>query len=138
MLIVTVLVLMSGAWWAVTQPFVVPLPSHPPAIDPARLKQAFLNLALNAIQAMPDGGVLKISTRRTEDRLELYFEDTGQGIDSADLKEIFTPFFSTRASGTGLGLAITRRIVESHGGTIRAEQKDPGTRFIMTLPILME
>jgi len=103
-----------------------------------QLKQAFLNLALNAIQAMPDGGLLTISCRRQDEQIRIDFSDSGHGISAEMLDKIFTPFYSTRATGTGLGLAITRRIIESHGGRITALRLADGTCFRISLPLFME
>jgi signal transduction histidine kinase len=111
--------------------------------DETLLKQAFLNIMLNAIEAMPRGGDLSISTRlsgaRAEDRpdwIEVVFDDTGPGIAEEDLGRVFDPFFTTKKDGTGLGLAITHRILENHHGTIRvASQRGKGTTFVVSLPL---
>lgn len=102
--------------------------------EQVQLKQAFLNLALNALQAMPEGGALRISTAFEKDRLTIVFADSGHGVAADNLEEIFTPFYSTYSSGTGLGLAITRRIIESHGGSINANTGSSGMRFCISLP----
>jgi signal transduction histidine kinase len=112
--------------------------------DETLLKQAFLNIMLNAVEAMPSGGDLAISTRlspagATGDRpewVEVVFDDTGPGIPEEDLGRIFDPFFTTKRDGTGLGLAITHRIIENHHGTIRVtSQRGKGTTFVVTLPL---
>ncbi len=103
-----------------------------------QLKQAFLNLALNALQAMPDGGMLVIHCKQLNDVVQIDFNDTGQGLPDRDLEELFTPFFSTRKTGTGLGLAITRRIIASHGGQIEAIRLNPGACFRIKLPLFTE
>jgi signal transduction histidine kinase len=112
--------------------------------DETLLKQAFLNIMLNAVEAMPSGGDLAISTRlspagATGDRpewVEVVFDDTGPGIREGDLGRIFDPFFTTKRDGTGLGLAITHRIIENHDGTIRVtSQGGKGTTFVVTLPL---
>lgn len=117
--------------------------------DETLLKQAFLNIMLNALEAMTEGGDLAISTRpapskesgssATEDRpewLEIVFDDTGEGISEEDLGRIFDPFFTTKKDGTGLGLAITYRIIENHHGTIRViSQRGKGTTFVVRLPL---
>ena len=112
--------------------------------DETLLKQAFLNIMLNAVEAMPAGGDLAISTRlspagATGDRpewVEVVFDDTGPGIREEDLGRIFDPFFTTKKDGTGLGLAITHRIIENHHGTIRVmSQRGKGTTFVVTLPL---
>jgi signal transduction histidine kinase len=117
--------------------------------DEALLKQAFLNIMLNALEAMPEGGDLAIATRPADaktagvlepsDRdewLEVVFDDTGTGIPEPELARVFDPFFTTKKDGTGLGLAITYRIVENHRGTIRVvSQPGKGTTFAITLPL---
>ncbi|MGI8907109.1 MAG: sensor histidine kinase [Candidatus Sumerlaeaceae bacterium] len=96
-------------------------------LDSNQLKQALLNLYLNARQAMPTGGTLRISLQPLSERnqVRLLVHDTGAGITEDDLKRVFDPFFTKRAKGTGLGLSITRRIIETHGGTITLSS-DPG------------
>ena len=112
--------------------------------DAEQLLQVFLNLSLNALQAMPQGGRLMISTalRRATRRgaaaafLEARFRDTGVGIPSNDIKNLFIPFFTTKEKGTGLGLPISQRIIENHGGTIEVRsQPGEGATFIVLLPI---
>jgi two-component system, NtrC family, sensor histidine kinase HydH len=112
--------------------------------DAEQLRQVFLNLCLNAIQAMSGGGRLQVSTslRRSTRRgaaaafLEVRFRDTGVGIPPGDLKSLFIPFFTTKDKGTGLGLPISQRIVENHGGTIEVRsQPGAGSTFTVLLPI---
>ena len=101
------------------------------------LEQVFINLILNAQNAMPKGGKLRISTRRDGDLVELRFSDTGAGIAPEHLVRIFEPFFTTRADegGTGLGLAVSYRIVEMHQGSLTVESTvGEGTTFIVRLP----
>ncbi|HET6201385.1 MAG TPA: ATP-binding protein [Planctomycetota bacterium] len=110
-------------------------PDLPPAAaDPFALEQLFLNLALNARDAMPGGGTIRVRARRDPrdpSRLEIEFEDTGRGIPPEALPRIFEPFFSTRG-GTGLGLSLCASIVRAHGGSIRAENRpDGGARFVL-------
>ncbi len=103
--------------------------------EQVQLKQAFLNLALNAIQAMPDGGHLQIETLPESDCLTIKFSDDGPGLQTQDPEQVFTPFYTTRDKGTGLGLAITRRIIEAHSGTIHALPAEPaGTTFFIQIP----
>ena len=118
-------------------------------VDEALLKQAFLNIALNALEAMPDGGDLAISTRLADpatvgildnaprqEWVEVIFDDTGCGILEEHLGRVFDPFFTTKKDGTGLGLAITYRIIENHRGIIRVmSQPGKGTTFVITLPL---
>ncbi|MEK7205024.1 MAG: ATP-binding protein, partial [candidate division NC10 bacterium] len=115
--------------------------------DETLLKQAFLNIMLNALEAMQEGGDLAISTRlgsgtaasgadERPEWLETVFDDTGPGIAEEYLGRIFDPFFTTKKDGTGLGLAITHRIIENHQGTIRVmSQRGKGTTFVITLPL---
>jgi signal transduction histidine kinase len=84
-----------------------------------------LNLVINAIEAMPDGGPLTIRSGRRRDRVELSFRDTGVGIPREDLPRLFEPFYSSKEGGTGLGLVISYGIVSAHGGTMEVES-DPG------------
>ena len=92
------------------------------SVDTNQMKQALLNLILNAIDAMPDGGVLKIETyvknSGSKKHVEIIITDTGCGIAPEDLKHIFEPFYTKKDSGTGLGLAITKNIIETHEGKI--------------------
>ncbi len=85
-----------------------------------QLVQVFLNLIINASEAMPDGGDLHISARATGRRLEMSFADSGPGIPPEVLSRVFEPFHTTKPEGTGLGLAISYSIVQQHGGTIVA------------------
>ena len=103
-----------------------------------QLKQAFLNLALNALQAMPDGGTLIINCKQLDDGIQIDFSDNGHGLPEENLDQIFTPFYSTRKTGTGLGLAISRRIIVSHGGQIEAIRLPKGTCFRISLPLFTE
>jgi len=103
--------------------------------DPVNLKQVFLNLLLNAVQAMPDGGELKIITRNTEDGVEIIISDTGAGIPGDALQKIFQPFYTTKKDGTGLGLSITYGIVKDHGGDIYVDSvPGKGTTFRIVFP----
>ena len=105
------------------------------------LKQVFLNLILNAIQAMPTGGRLHISSRQTSGTqsagwVEVHLTDTGRGIAPGDLQKIFDPFFTTRKKGTGLGLTIVHNIIKMHGGSIDiASSPAEGTQCVVSLPL---
>ena len=104
-------------------------------MDFDKMLQAVLNLLLNAVQAMPDGGTLSISSRTVKDRLELRVADTGHGIPRESLDRVFDPYFTTKNQGTGLGLATVRTIVEAHGGRVRvASEPGRGTEITLDLP----
>jgi len=108
--------------------------------DRQQLEQVFLNLVLNALDAMPDGGVLRIKLSNTDDResVAVTFEDTGVGIPKQHLREIFDPFFTSKkaAKGTGLGLSVSLGIVQRHGGDIHVESEvGKGTVFTVLLPV---
>jgi signal transduction histidine kinase len=111
------------------------------ALPPARiagdaLRQILLNLALNALEAAPEGGRVRISAAVCGDRVELALEDDGPGVPEALRARLFEPFFSTKARAGGLGLAITRRLVEDAGGTLELEARAPtGSRFAVRLPL---
>ncbi len=110
-----------------------PTPRVP--IDPRVLSRAILNLVENALQAMPDGGRLRVGVRPVEKGASLFVADTGPGLDPAIRARLFEPYFSTKSSGTGLGLAIARRAVEAHGGRIEVESvRGGGTTFRIVLP----
>jgi signal transduction histidine kinase len=106
--------------------------------DPAQVKQILVNLVVNAVQAMPDGGTLTIGTRAIDSSVELFVEDTGTGMSAEILEKIFLPFFTTKDvhEGTGLGLSVVHGIVTAHGGTIKARSRPGlGTRMEIRLPI---
>lgn len=104
----------------------------------SELTQVVVNLAVNAIQAMPHGGVLTIGTNRAVDMVHLTVTDTGHGMDEATQRRLFTPFFTTKdvGEGTGLGLSVVLGIVSAHGGTIHVESTvERGSRFVIQLPL---
>jgi signal transduction histidine kinase len=106
------------------------------SLDEGMLKQAFLNMVLNAIQAMPGGGVLTVESRLRSDAVEVKIADTGVGISEENRRKLFSPFFTTKKNGTGLGLAITYRIIENHRGRIDvASEPGKGATFTVKLPI---
>lgn len=114
------------------------------SLPPVRLhgemfKQALLNLTLNALHAMPEGGELMMTTRRDDGYAVLDVTDTGAGIPEEVREKIFEPFFSTRPGGSGLGLPMSRRIVEAHGGSLTV-QSEPGrgSRFTVKIPLAGE
>ncbi|MBM4396225.1 MAG: HAMP domain-containing protein [Deltaproteobacteria bacterium] len=107
--------------------------------DPAQIQQVLLNLVLNAMDAMPDGGVVALHWSREGADAELSVTDTGVGIPGDALSKVFEPFFSTKGKkGTGLGLAVSWGIVEQHGGTIRvSSQVGVGSTFTVVLPAVV-
>jgi signal transduction histidine kinase len=109
----------------------------PIKLDPDQMQQVFLNLLLNARDAMPDGGKLDISIKQSDGHVEMVFADTGGGIDTEVKDKVFDPFFTTKGPtrGTGLGLSICYSIIKDHGGTIEIEsEKNRGTKFIIKIP----
>ncbi len=108
-------------------------------VDANKIERVFINLIKNAIDAMPEGGTLEISSRQNGENVELAFADTGTGMSSDVIAKIFTPLFTTKAQGMGLGLAICKRVVEAHRGKITVESTlNKGTIFTITLPISQE
>ena len=105
--------------------------------DDYQLQQAFVNLFLNSLEAMPPHGTLTVGTGASNGRnLQVTVSDTGAGIPAEIIDRLFEPFFTTKPNGTGLGLPITRRIIYEHGGTIRVEsQPNKGATFTISLPI---
>lgn len=107
--------------------------------DAGQFKQVFLNLVLNALQAMEQGGQLMVETAYEEDRVIIHFRDNGCGIHETEIDRVFNPFYTTKDDGTGLGLAITYRIVQNHGGRISVESVlGKGTEFVLSLPLAGE
>ena len=95
-----------------------------------------MNLFINALQAMPSGGTLRVEVHREDPHLEIVIADTGDGIPPEELNMVFRPFYTTRTMGTSLGLSITRNIVEAHGGEINVESTlGMGTTFRIKLPV---
>lgn len=106
--------------------------------DQNQLKQVFINLIKNAIEAMPKGGVISITTKTESDGVTIIIEDNGEGIPEEILKKIGQPFVTTKEKGTGLGLMITYKIIENHQGTIEVKsEKEKGTIFTIKLPFEM-
>lgn len=111
----------------------------PPAlvwnVDLQQFRQALWNLCLNAVQAMPDGGELRVTMAVVAARLLVRVSDSGEGIVAADLAHIFEPFFSTKPNGSGIGLALVHRIVQDHGGEIDVQsQPGQGSTFTISVP----
>lgn len=114
--------------------------------DPERLKQVFMNLIINSVNAMPEGGSLMVSIDLVSSKslgspayLEVRVRDTGKGMSKEMLDRIFEPFHTTKNGGMGLGLTISRKIVEQHGGNIYVESEiDKGTTFTVKLPVVQQ
>lgn len=119
------------------------------SVDPDQMKQVFWNLSINAVQAMPHGGVLRVTAKKqnrihgkmdgseeyASPFLQVLFQDSGRGIEPVNLEKIFYPFFTTKDRGSGLGLAIVHRIIEDHGGKIEVDSRlGKGTTFKILLP----
>jgi PAS domain S-box-containing protein len=109
---------------------------QPIRANPDELAQVFLNLVLNAVDAMPESGTLRVTTGSAGDRfLTATFSDTGCGIPPENLERIFEPFFSTKPDGTGLGLSVSAGVVSRHGGKIEVRSRiNQGTTFVVRLP----
>jgi signal transduction histidine kinase len=105
-------------------------------VDADQVGQVFLNLVVNAVEAMPEGGTLTIHTRSTGDAIVTSFTDTGIGIPPENLEKIFQPLFTTKTKGIGLGLAVSRRLIEANGGTLVVESRPgEGSTFTVTIPV---
>ena len=104
-------------------------------VDEALIRQALLNILINAQQAMPDGGTLDVELRGDENEIVVAVRDTGIGISESDQDRIFRPFFSTKSGGNGLGLSITHRIIGEHGGSMTFQSElGQGTTVTIRLP----
>jgi signal transduction histidine kinase len=117
--------------------------------DGDQLGQALINFFLNAIESMPDGGTLTVTTlqpprngengSRHTPTLQLFIQDTGSGIAPENLSHVFDPFFTTKSQGTGLGLSVAHGIIQEHNGSIDIQsQVGQGTTFILTFPVIAE
>jgi signal transduction histidine kinase len=105
-------------------------------MDPRYIKQALLNLIKNAVAAMPEGGVLRIETRKSGEEVQLKLSDTGTGIPEQIMDKIFEPYFTTKPFGTGLGLTIVFKIVKEHFGDVSVSSREgEGTTFTLSLPM---
>ena len=105
-------------------------------VDTDKMKRVFGNIIKNAVDAMPKGGKLTITSKESNGNVEIAFTDTGTGISKDVLEKIWTPFFTTKSKGMGLGLPICKRLVEAHGGKISAESKvGEGTTVTIIVPI---
>ena len=105
-------------------------------VDSEKIERVLINLVSNAIDAMPDGGIIKIASKDTKYYFELSVADNGIGIPEEKMNKLWAPFITTKAKGVGLGLPICKKIVEAHGGRIKCEsKKGKGTIFTLLLPI---
>ena len=110
---------------------------QPSLMDVKWLEQAFLNLAVNAVNAMPDGGELIFNVKQLKNKINVICADTGIGISPKNLSKIFDPFFTTREDGVGLGLSLSHQIIEDHKGSIQIESKEKvGTQVVVEIPML--
>jgi len=110
------------------------------AIDKEQIEQVFMNILMNSLDIMPNGGKLTVSTKlsSTKDAVEIIFVDTGSGIAKENLPKIFDPFFTTKPprNGTGMGLSVCHGIIENHSGDIKIDSElNRGTEVLIRLPI---
>ncbi len=104
-----------------------------------QLKQVFLNLVVNAMEAMPDGGQLYVYSAESDEEVLITVRDTGSGISHDRIPQVFDPFFTTKADGTGLGLSVSYGIIEGHGGQIEVQSvPNEYTEFVVRLPLLTD
>jgi signal transduction histidine kinase len=107
--------------------------------DTEKLKQVFVNIIVNAAEAMPSGGKLEITTKELDNQVMITFSDTGEGIPVDDKSRIFDPFYTTKKAGTGLGLSISYQSIKSHGGTIEVDSiLGKGASFVINLPVIQQ
>ncbi|HUL30454.1 MAG TPA: ATP-binding protein [Thermodesulfobacteriota bacterium] len=114
------------------------IPSDLPmlTVDPPKLTQALINIMKNAMQAMGQGGILRVEARSFKDRVEVTISDSGSGIPPEQMEKVFNYYYTTKEKGVGLGLPIAHRIIEAHGGQLNLESRvGTGTKVIVTLPI---
>jgi two-component system, OmpR family, sensor histidine kinase KdpD len=104
-------------------------------VDELQVGRVVTNLVENAIDWTPPHGGIEVGAATRDGVLEAWVENDGDGIPPADLDRVFDAFWTRRAHGTGLGLAIAKRVVDAHGGVIRAENRRRGPRFVFTLPL---
>lgn len=105
--------------------------------DGSAMRGALMNLILNAIEAMPEGGTLSLATRQTDQKLQLEIKDTGRGIGEEEAKRIFEPFYTTKEHGLGLGMPYALRVIEQHNGTVSVNSKNgEGTTLHIELPAM--
>ena len=104
-------------------------------IDADRFVQVLMNVYLNSIQAMPDGGVLSTTVVSKNDHIKIIITDTGNGMTEATRRQVFNPYFTTKTTGTGLGMAIVYKIIEAHKGEIQVSSEEGnGTEITICVP----
>ena len=107
--------------------------------DPGQIRQALLNVVRNSMEAMPEGGTIRVETLLSSTACRIVVEDNGPGIPDTELHRVFEPFYSTKSAGTGLGLSLTQQILADHGGHIDVESNTPrGARVSLSLPRLTD
>lgn len=104
-------------------------------VDRDKIKQAILNLMINGVEAMPDGGRLRVCAKQNESEVLVFCQDTGPGIPDEIKDKIFDLFYTTKDGGSGIGLSFAQNIMQAHGGTIRLEQSHQGSTFVIAIPI---
>lgn len=108
----------------------------PVQLDQSQFKQALLNLIINGVQAMEDGGTLTVRAISSDEGVQIDVEDTGRGVEPEQLDKVFDLFFSTKEGGTGIGLTIAKQVIEGHGGSINVESSPgQGAKFSIMLPL---
>jgi two-component system, NtrC family, sensor histidine kinase HydH len=105
------------------------------SFDPEQIRQVLINLTKNAIEAMPNGGMLTLVTGKVEDAVLIRVSDTGKGFDPLVRENLFRPFITTKKKGTGLGLAVSYKLIQDHNGDIQVESSEQGTTMTVRLPI---
>ena len=103
--------------------------------DRDKIKQAMLNIMINGVEAMPDGGTLRVGAKRNENGILISCQDTGSGIPDEIKDKIFDLFYTTKDGGTGIGLSFAQNIIQAHGGVIRLEQTHKGSKFVIAIPV---
>lgn len=103
--------------------------------DPAQLYQVILNLTINALDSMAEGGILRFRTSHDNKYVEIEVSHTGNRLDNETMSRIFQPFFITRTTGFGVGLSVSKRLIEQHGGELTVDSGEKETIFMITLPI---
>jgi len=107
--------------------------------DSEMLYQAFLNIFINAMQAMPNGGKISVNIFPVNGNVKIQIEDDGNGIETEIMEKIWDPFFTTKEKGTGLGLGIVKNLIEAHGGSLNIENRpERGARVTVQLPVRLE